>query len=265
MLNERINSLSNAVNEIVNGADEAIISDARSDLTQYGGSNDVKIIWGDKKKGLYHIGYRRGADVVANVLRTIIDGDISKYVDSKRTVHIVHGEYEAALSLDMDGRNETWLLTGWKINQPDAIGEVSTHSDATQTGPTFSRSDLGAGYNNIISDSNSVNSDETVYSESVQPQTEEQRRRDELRRRIRRGRAVQAQRRRRFYASLSDMFRKDVYAADKDDIAVNAYYQQRASSIIRQNKVARNKLIPHSYWIIINFSNSLPAYRIFTH
>lgn len=47
----------------------------------------------------------------------------------------------------------------------------------------------------------------------------------------------------RFYASLSDMFRKDVYAADEDDIAVNAYYQQRASSIIRQNKVARNKLI----------------------
>ena len=46
------------------------------------------------------------------------------------------------------------------------------------------------------------------------------------------------------HASLSDMFRKDVYAADKDDIAVNAYYQQRASSIIRQNKVARNKLIP---------------------
>ena len=69
----------------------------------------------------------------------------------------------------------------------------------------------------------------------------------------------------RFYASLSDMFRKDVYAADEDDIAVNAYYQQRASSIIRQNKVARNKLIPHSYWIIINFSKSLPAYRIFTH
>lgn len=49
------------------------------------------------------------------------------------------------------------------------------------------------------------------------------------------------------------MFHKDVYAADEDDIAVNAYYQQRASSIIRQNKVARNKLIPHSYWILLTF------------
>lgn len=220
VLNERINSLSNAVNEIVNGADEAIISDARSDLSQYGGSNDVKLIWGDKKKGLFHIGYRRGADVVANVLRTIVDGQISRYVDAKRTVHITNGEYEAVLSLDTNGKDETWLLTGWKINQPDAIGEVSTQSDATQTGPTFSRSDLGAGYNNVITDRGSVNSGETVLNEDIAPTAEEQLRqeeRDALRDRIRRGRAAQAQRRQRFFDSIGEMVRNNVYV-DAEDI-----------------------------------------------
>lgn len=220
VLNERINSLSNAVNEIVNGADEAIISDARSDLSKYGGSNDVKLIWGDKKKGLFHIGYRRGADVVANVLRTIVDGQISRYVDAKRTVHITNGEYEAVLSLDMNGKDETWLLTGWKINRPDAIGEVSTQSDATQTGPTFSRSDLGAGYSNVITDSESVNSGETILNEDISPTTDEQLRqeeRDALRDRIRRGRAAQAQRRQRFFDNIGEMVRNNVYV-DAEDI-----------------------------------------------
>ncbi len=41
-------------------------------------------------------------------------------------------------------------MTGWAKQKPDAPGEVSTHSGATQTRPTFSRSDLVAGLVNNL-------------------------------------------------------------------------------------------------------------------
>lgn len=145
-----IENLSTAVTEIENGAESAVIHNARTDLLRYGGSNDVELIWGDEKKGLYHIGYRRGADVVANVLLTIIRGDILRHTPAKRTVNIGWNGYQAVLSLDMNGTDRTWLLTGWKDNAPDAISEVSTQSDATHDRPTFSRSDMGAGLRNIL-------------------------------------------------------------------------------------------------------------------
>ena len=88
---------------------------------------------------------KRGEGVVADVVETVIAGSVSRVVPSKRTVHLVLGETEAVLSLDKSGETATWLLTGWKRNEPDAIGEVGTRSNATQTGPTFSRSSLGAG------------------------------------------------------------------------------------------------------------------------
>ena len=40
---------------------------------------------------------------------------------------------------------KNWLLSGWEVEQPDANGEVSTQSAATQSEPTFSRQELGAG------------------------------------------------------------------------------------------------------------------------
>lgn len=49
------------------------------------------------------------------------------------------------------GNKETWLFNGWrKDEKTGADGEVSTHSDATQANPTFSREDLGA----VLSDAN---------------------------------------------------------------------------------------------------------------
>ena len=55
------------------------------------------------------------------------------------------GEYEVVLALTRFGDKETWLFNGWKKDEKTgADGEVSTHSDATQANPTFSREDLGA-------------------------------------------------------------------------------------------------------------------------
>ena len=79
------------------------------------------------------------------VLGVIANGKIDRYVSSNKTVVLTDGEYEAVLALTRFGNKETWLFNGWrKDEKTDADGEVSTHSDATQANPTFSREDLGA-------------------------------------------------------------------------------------------------------------------------
>ena len=144
------NKVAQALQEIVNGKEEVVVSDLRPDLEQYDGSPDVAFVWGNKKKGLMHIGVKHGEDVIKDVIDTVLYGDIERYSETKKTVTLSHNGYEAILSLDENGNKKTWLLTGWKINMPDATGEVSTQSGATQTEPTFSRLDLGAGLSNYI-------------------------------------------------------------------------------------------------------------------
>ena len=145
----RYDNVANAISEIAEGKESATAKNIRPDIAQYGGNGDVTFIWGDKKKGLYHIGYRRGKETVNNVIRAVLDGNIARTSDAKETVVLELDGYEAVLSLDMNGGKQTWLLTGWKKNVPDAIGEVGAHSDATQNNPTFSRADLGAGTSSL--------------------------------------------------------------------------------------------------------------------
>lgn len=101
--------------------------------------------------GLSHIIAKRfaegenGLSVAIKMIEVIIEGKIEKEVDSKQTVHIVKGEYEAVLSKNRFGNEEIWLLTGWKKNKPDANGKVSATSIAMQTDSIFSQIDLGAG------------------------------------------------------------------------------------------------------------------------
>lgn len=137
-----------SLQEIVNGKEEVTVKNLRPDLEKYGGSADVNFIWGNNKKGLQHIGMKRGAETVLNVISAVVNGQISRYSEIKKTVTLEHNGYEAVLSLDEDGNQKTWLLTGWHKNKPDTPGVVSTQSGATQTRPTFSRSDLGAGLSN---------------------------------------------------------------------------------------------------------------------
>jgi len=156
--NDRIIS---AIESISEGAESATVENARNDISNYGGSNDIKLIWGDKKKGLYHIGYRRGVNTVLNVIDAAFSGNITKYVDGNKTLHIRKGEYEAVLSLDENGNEITWLLTGWKVNMPDEIGKVSAKSDSTQDIPTFSRDELGAGIHSIVTKIDKVNANDS--------------------------------------------------------------------------------------------------------
>ena len=139
-----------ALQRIVDGSEEEVLTGIRNDLEQYGGTNDITLVWGNEKKGIYHIAYRRGMNTLMHVLDAVADGELTKYVAGNKTVHLVKDGFEAILSLDENGKKKTWLLTGWEIDKPDAVGEFYSNSDATQNTPTFSRRDLGAGLNNII-------------------------------------------------------------------------------------------------------------------
>ena len=147
-----------ALQKIANGSEEETVKNLRDDLDQYGGTNDVTFIYGNHKKGIQHIAEKHGAKTLLKVFDTVVDGKIKRFVAPKKTVIIGKGNYEAVLSLDENGNKKTWLLSGWDITNEnkkssDVNGEVSTQSATTQIKPTFSRQDLGAELNNIISNS----------------------------------------------------------------------------------------------------------------
>jgi hypothetical protein len=141
----KIQAVKAAISKIANEAEEATTVTIRPDLAAYGGNGDVTFIWGNKKKGLYHIGCRRGAEVVVKVIEAVIAGVVTRFVKSAKTLTLFHNGYDAFLSLDMHGKPKTWLLTGWKRNVPGAVGEPLSNPKATQNGLTFSRAGLGAG------------------------------------------------------------------------------------------------------------------------
>ncbi|MDO4184624.1 MAG: hypothetical protein Q4D11_05250 [Rhodospirillales bacterium] len=137
--------------KIVDGAEEATVKNLRNDLEQYGGTNDVTFIYGDEKKGLFHIADKHGGiKTLLKVLDTVVDGNITNYTAKNKTVHIMKNGIEAILSLDEHGNKKTWLLTGFDTRiSPDAEREFNATLKATQTMPTFSRQDLGAGLNGL--------------------------------------------------------------------------------------------------------------------
>ncbi|WP_423970332.1 hypothetical protein [Elusimicrobium simillimum] len=99
-----------------------MVKDLRDDLEQYGGSNDVALKWGEndadnKGYGLKHIAEKHGQEVVSKVIEVLVDGDVSKFVRAKKTVHLEKNGYEAILSLDEHGQKKTWLLTGYRIER----------------------------------------------------------------------------------------------------------------------------------------------------
>ena len=146
-----------ALKKIAAGSEEETVPGLRPDFVQYGGTPDVTFIWGDNNKGLQHIAQKHGADILPQVIDTVVAGRVERFTASKKTLVLQKGNIEAVLSLDEHGKQKTWLLTGWDATSPkgnkkrtDANGQVSTGSAATQTLPTFSRQDLGAVLNNSI-------------------------------------------------------------------------------------------------------------------
>ena len=158
---QKAKEVKNALQKIADGAEEATVKDLRDDLEQYGGTNDVTFIYGDEKKGLFHIADKHGGiKTLLKVLDTVVDGKITDFTEKNKTIHLIKDGYEAILSLDEYGKKKTWLLTGFDTKiSPDAEREFNATLKATQTKPTFSRQDLGAGLNkfNISPSAQNVN------------------------------------------------------------------------------------------------------------
>lgn len=149
--------------QIANGADEVSGAIHRPELKQYDGETGITLRWGDTKGGILHIGLKRGVATVIKLMDVIANGPVTKFVEKKKTVHLEKDGYEAILSLDEHGKKKTWLLTGWKIEKPVEGSEVSTQSASTQSSPTFSRAELGAGLQEFIAeDQGSVKGSSTI-------------------------------------------------------------------------------------------------------
>ncbi len=148
--NARREKVEDAMLEIANGKSEATMPGLRHDLKQYGGTNDVTIIKGDNKKGLIHIEARHGRACIAPVLEAVANGEITRFVNGNKTVHIDKDGYRAVLSLEEHGKKKTWLLTGYDIvgeekkNIAGDSGKVSARHASTHAGPILSRPDMGA-------------------------------------------------------------------------------------------------------------------------
>ena len=142
---EKSRKIISALQKIADGSEEETVPGLRNDLAQYGGTNDITFYWGNEKKGIYHIAYRRGVKTLFHVIDAVADGRILRHVDGNKTVILEKDGFEAVLALTEYGNQKSWLLSGWEVEQPDANGEVSTQSAATQSEPTFSRQELGAG------------------------------------------------------------------------------------------------------------------------
>ena len=166
-----------ALAKIASGSEEETVLGLRPDFVKYGGTPDVTFIWGNEKKGLQHIALEHGPEILPQVIDTVVSGEIVRFTAAKKTLTLRKGKIEAVLSLDENGKQKTWLLTGWdtssekgKKKRTGANGQVSTGSAATQIPPTFSRRDLGAVLGNSITKNNDIFKGET-YQQSQRGQT----------------------------------------------------------------------------------------------
>ncbi len=159
-ISEKKQKIKNALQEIADGKEEVTLPKLRDDLEQYGGTNDITLIKGNKKEGIIHIIENGREHYLGDILDAVVEGKIERFSQIKQTVTIRNGNYEALLSLNRHKEKKTWLLTGWDITTDpkeekqayltkkglasDEQGKVCARHLPTQTKPIFSRLCLGA-------------------------------------------------------------------------------------------------------------------------
>ncbi len=157
-----------ALERIASGSAEETVKNLRNDLEQYGGTNDVTFVFGDEKKGIRHIAEKHGVKTLLKVFDAVVDGDVSKFVKGKKTVHLSKDGVEAILSLDENGNKKTWLLTGFDTKiSPDEEREFRATLNSTQSKPTFSRQELGAELNSYIISNDTGDVNNTLYQGQI--------------------------------------------------------------------------------------------------
>lgn len=148
----------NALLRLAEGEESIPNAMRRDELRTLGGTSEITFDWGTYGKldksgtprggfGFAKIIQKHGYDEAFRIVETIAKGKIgTPYgVEGGTRVDIVSGDYQTTISLYRNGKSESWVLTGYKIDyNTDAKGRGNDLSKATQTYPTPTREDLGA-------------------------------------------------------------------------------------------------------------------------
>lgn len=159
-VSEKRKQIKNALKEIANGKEEVTLPKLRNDLEQYGGTNDVTLVRGNKKEGIVHIIENGREHYLGDILDTVVEGKIVRRAEANNTIVLQQGNIQAVLALERHHEKKTWLLTGWDITTDrheekreylkkkglvsDEQGEFGAGHLPTQTEPILSRLCLGA-------------------------------------------------------------------------------------------------------------------------
>ena len=148
----------NALLRLAEGEESIPNAMRRDELRTLGGTSEITFDWGTYGKldksgtprggfGFAKIIQKHGYDEAFRIVETIAKGKIgTPYgVEGGTRVDIVSGDYQTTISLYRNGKSESWVLTGYKIDyNTDAKGRGNDLSKATQIHPTPTREDLGA-------------------------------------------------------------------------------------------------------------------------
>lgn len=159
-VSEKKKQIKNALREIANGKEEVTLLKLRNDLEQYGGTNDVTLIRGNKKEGILHIIENGREHYLGDILDTVVEGKIIRRVEGNNSIVLQKDNVQAILALERFRQKKTWLLTGWDITTDpkkekqeylkkkglasDEWGKIGAIHPPTQTEPIRSRHCLGA-------------------------------------------------------------------------------------------------------------------------
>lgn len=159
-ISEKKQKIKNALQEIADGKEEVTLPKLRDDLEQYGGTNDITLIKGNKKEGIIHIIENGREHYLGDILDTVVEGKVERYVQGNNSVVLQKGNIQAVLALERFREKKTWLLTGWDITTDrnkekqeylkkkglvsDEQGKFGARHLPTQTEPIRSRFCLGA-------------------------------------------------------------------------------------------------------------------------
>lgn len=176
---EKKQKIKNALQEIADGKEEVTLPKLRDDLEQYGGTNDITLIRGNKKEGIIHIIENGREHYLGDILDTVVEGKIVRRAEGNNSVILQQDNIQAVLRLERNGKQKTWLLTGWDITTnskeekqaylskkglaSDEQGKVCTRHLPTQTEPILCRFCLGAD-ESLIKIINQIKKKSTNYS-----------------------------------------------------------------------------------------------------
>lgn len=121
---DKIEQLRNALEEmLLKGQEEITVKNVRTDLEQYGGTNDITLKMGtndpktNKGSGIRHIVGKHGIEALKNAWYTIVYGRIKYYSKNDNKIRLRNNNDIAILALDDKGAKKTWIITAYNEDE----------------------------------------------------------------------------------------------------------------------------------------------------